>query len=96
MVDNTDDLEKLLNLTKKMSVKIAQLSPESQLSAQLERFTFINQDFENIMGEYKKQADQVSSLVQKISNLENELDEHRTRFDSKAISTITQIQKEKE
>ncbi|NVM03464.1 MAG: hypothetical protein HWN67_14140, partial [Candidatus Helarchaeota archaeon] len=42
------------------------------------------------------QADQVSSLVQKISNLENELDEHRTRFDSKAISTITQIQKEKE
>ncbi len=95
MIENSDDLERLLKLTKKMSVKIAQLSPESQFSAQLERLTFINQDFENIIGEYKQQTDQVTKLVQKISNLEKEVDEHRTRFDSKAKSTITQIQKEK-
>ncbi|MFX0139135.1 MAG: hypothetical protein ACFFDN_36170 [Candidatus Hodarchaeota archaeon] len=96
MANDNDDLEKILNLTKIMSIKIAQLSSQPQISAQLEKFAFINQDYENIIGEYKKQADQISPLLQKISKLEKELDEYRENFDTQAKSKIIQIQKEKE
>ena len=79
-----------------MSIKIAQLSSQPQISAQLEKFALINQDYEKMISEYKKQADEVSPLLQKISKLEKELNEYSERFDSDAKYKIIQIQKEKE
>lgn len=95
MVSNSDDLERILNLTKIMSLKIAQLSPENQIHAQLENLGYIKTDHEKIISEYKKQAEQISPLLQQVSKLEKELNEYRENFDSSARSTIEQIQQEK-
>ena len=79
-----------------MGLKIAQLSPKNQIQTQLEQFTILNQDYETIIRGYKKQVEQISPLLQRISKLEKKLNEYQDNFDPKAKSSIEQLQAEKE
>ncbi|MHA1298904.1 MAG: hypothetical protein ACTSO9_05610 [Candidatus Helarchaeota archaeon] len=93
MSGNHEDIAKIMNLTKLMSFKIAQLSPEPKIMAQLEKLDYLNQDFGNFIFEYKAQAEKIAPLRQKIANLEKELSEYRNSIDLKVKKTIQDLEK---
>ncbi|MHA1377659.1 MAG: hypothetical protein ACTSRG_04655 [Candidatus Helarchaeota archaeon] len=93
MSGNHDDLTKILNLTKIMSLKIAQLSDESKITTQLKNLENLNRDYETIICEYSEQA--AAPLEKKILDLEQELQDYRNKFDSNAKKTIEKLINEK-
>ena len=92
MTVNNDDITRIMNLTKLMSLKITQLSPEPKIVSQLENLTHFNQHFDDIICQYKEEAEKILPLRQKISILEDEL---KNYHDSKTSKMIQRLQNEK-